>query len=90
LGFYFAENGEHTLHEVGKAIAKVLYDVGKGKSENPTTFTPEEMDKYSLVRTGLGTNSRCKAERARELGWKPQKTTQDMLSSVKDEISSII
>lgn len=85
-GFYFGENGEHTLHDVGKAIAKALFDLHKGKSPNPTTFTKEEMDKYFPHGTDLGSNSRCKAERARKLGWRPRKVTHDMLTSVKSEI----
>ncbi|KIK96073.1 hypothetical protein PAXRUDRAFT_139333, partial [Paxillus rubicundulus Ve08.2h10] len=34
----------------------------------------------------LGTNSRCKANRARTLGWKPKSTTEDMLRSIKAEV----
>jgi hypothetical protein len=48
------------------------------------------MNKYFPNGTSLGTNSRCKAERARKLGWKPKKVTQDMLASVKDEIDEIV
>lgn len=45
-GFYFSENGEHTLYEVGKAIAQALVEVGKSTSAEPTTFTDEEVKKY--------------------------------------------
>jgi hypothetical protein len=87
LGFYFGENGEHTLYDVGQAIAKALFDLGEGKSPNPTTFTTEEINKYFPQGTAsLGNNSRCKAERARQLGWRPKKVTHDMLTSIKDEI----
>jgi hypothetical protein len=34
----------------------------------------------------LGTNSRCKANRARTLGWKPKFTTEDMVRSTKGEV----
>lgn len=88
-GFYFGENGEHTLYNVGQAIAEALFDLGRGKSPNPTTFTAEEITKFFPTGTAsLGSNSRCKAERARRLGWRPKKVTHDMLASIKDEIKA--
>ncbi|KAF8656861.1 hypothetical protein AX16_002408 [Volvariella volvacea WC 439] len=85
-GFYFAEHGEYTLSTLAEAIARVLYDAGKGKSPTPTTLTDEEMQKYYPDGTTLGSNSRCRANRARSIGWRPQKTTNDMLESVKEEV----
>ncbi len=38
----------------------------------------------------LGTNSRCRGNRPRSLGWKPQKTTQDMLASIKPEVEALL
>ncbi|PPQ71191.1 hypothetical protein CVT24_010009 [Panaeolus cyanescens] len=84
-GFYFAENGEHTLRSIGDAIGKVLVSKGITSNATPTTFTEEEHKRYFPNGTSLGTNSRCHADRARSIGWKPRKTTQDMLASVKDE-----
>lgn len=49
-GFYFGENGEHRLYDIGKAVAEALVAIGKGKSPEPTTFTKEEIDKYFGVR----------------------------------------
>jgi len=49
-GFYFGANEEHTLYDVGKAIAENLVSAGKGKDSEPTTFTKEEIDKYFGVR----------------------------------------
>lgn len=85
-GFYFGENGEHSMYDVAKTIAQLLYDVGKGESPHPTTFTKEEMEKYFPGGTSLGTNSRCKSDRARALGWKPRKGSSDMLASIKGEL----
>jgi hypothetical protein len=45
-GIYFGENGEHSMYEVGKVLAQLLVDAGKGKSPEPATFTQEEVDKY--------------------------------------------
>ncbi|KAF9468157.1 NAD(P)-binding protein [Collybia nuda] len=86
FGFYFGENGEHSMYEVAETIARLLYDIGKGDSPHPTTFTTEEMKKYFPSGTSLGTNSRCKSDRARALGWKPRKGTSDMLASIKGEL----
>lgn len=85
-GFYFGENGEHSLYDIAKTVAQLLYDRGKGKSPVPTTFTEEEMKKYFPGGTSLGTNSRCRSDRARSLGWKPQKGTVDMLASIQGEL----
>ena len=48
-GIYFAENGEHTLYDVGKAIGEALVAVGKTDNPEPTTLTKEEIDKYFQV-----------------------------------------
>ncbi|KAH7915630.1 hypothetical protein BJ138DRAFT_1176400 [Hygrophoropsis aurantiaca] len=83
-GFYFGTNGEHKLYDVGQAVAQALYDSGKGKSPDPTTFSEEEIQKY-FGSAYLGSNSRCKAVRSRAIGWKPAYTTEDMLKSIKIE-----
>lgn len=49
-GFYFGENGEHTLYQIGKAVSEALFEIGKGKSSEPTTFSKEEIEKYFNVR----------------------------------------
>jgi hypothetical protein len=48
-GYYFGENGEHSLYEVGKAIGEALVALGKSDNPEPTTFTKEEIDKYFEV-----------------------------------------
>ena len=48
-GFYFGENGEHTLYEVGKAIGDAMVQLGLSGNAEPTTFTKEEIDKYLEV-----------------------------------------
>ncbi|KAF8994645.1 hypothetical protein BDQ17DRAFT_1331013 [Cyathus striatus] len=88
-GFFFGENGEHTLYQVGEAIAKVLFEIGIGKNLQPTTFTKEETDKY-FGGDYLGSNSRCRANRSRALGWKPAKTTKDMLESIQPEVVALL
>ncbi|KAH7928229.1 NAD(P)-binding protein [Leucogyrophana mollusca] len=88
-GFYFGEGGEHKLYDVSKTIAQVLYDLGKGKSPEPTTFSEEELQKY-FGGAYLGSNSRARGERSRAIGWKPKYTTEDLLKSIKPEVEAII
>ncbi|KAI0267720.1 hypothetical protein BC834DRAFT_821772 [Gloeopeniophorella convolvens] len=88
-GFYFGANGEYKLYDLAKAYSQVLYDLGKGKSPDPTPFTSEEAQKY-FGGTWLGNNSRCRAERARTLGWNPKKTTKDFFDSIRPEVEAII
>ncbi|EGN98782.1 hypothetical protein SERLA73DRAFT_181420 [Serpula lacrymans var. lacrymans S7.3] len=88
-GLYFGENGEHLLYDVSKAVAEALYELGKGRSPEPTMVTEEEL-KVDPRTIYLGTNSRCRASRARALGWKPKYTTKDLLASIKPEVEAIL
>jgi len=45
-GYYIAENGEYKLNDLAKAYSQALYDLGKGKSPDPTSFTADEAQKY--------------------------------------------
>ena len=45
-GFYFGASDEYKLYDLAKAYSQVLYDLGKGKSPEPTPFTAEEAQKY--------------------------------------------
>ncbi|KAI0789841.1 NAD(P)-binding protein [Abortiporus biennis] len=92
-GYYFLENGEYSAHDLTKAIAKTLYEIGKVKSSEPTAFTPEELVNYfgsQEVGYMFGTTSRAVSNRIRALGWKPQKTVQDLFASIKEEIAGIL
>ncbi|MEQ4302919.1 hypothetical protein ABNF97_16235 [Plantactinospora sp. B6F1] len=67
-GFYFVEGGEASLGEIGAAIADRL---GLGPAQ------PWSPDQAALAwgegfaRFALGSNSRVRATRARQLGWLP-------------------
>jgi hypothetical protein len=45
-GFYFGASDEYRLYDLAKAYSRALYDLGKGKSPEPTSFTAEEIQKY--------------------------------------------
>ncbi|KAF7325704.1 hypothetical protein MKEN_00420600 [Mycena kentingensis (nom. inval.)] len=88
-GYFFGESGEHSLYQVGKAIGEAMVALGKAQSAEPTTFTQPELDKYFGGSAYLGSNSRCRATHSRSLGWKPAKTTSDLLASIKAEVEAI-
>jgi len=84
-GYYFGENGEHSLYEISRAIGEAFVALGKGNNPEPTTFTDEEVKKY-FGGPWLGSNSRCRATHSRAIGWKPLKTKKDLLESIKPEV----
>ncbi|KJA19468.1 hypothetical protein HYPSUDRAFT_44222 [Hypholoma sublateritium FD-334 SS-4] len=85
-GFYFAENGEHTMYQVGKAICEGMNVMGVHSELEPSAFTQEDLENYFGGSDFLGSNCRCRGSRSRLLGWKPVKTTRDMLASVMPEV----
>jgi len=52
-GFYFGENGEYIMGELSQAVAKLLFEIGRGKNPEATVFTDEELDKYFGIIVGL-------------------------------------
>lgn len=46
-GYYFGENGEHPWYDISKAIGEAMVERGLSKTDEPTTFTDEELVKYS-------------------------------------------
>ncbi|EJF65198.1 hypothetical protein DICSQDRAFT_50371 [Dichomitus squalens LYAD-421 SS1] len=91
-GYYFPENGEHQLYDVSKAIGAGLKDLRLVEDPEPSSFTTEELDKYfdGVSILLLGSNSRCRGQRARAIRWNPRKTTEDMLASIKPEIQYML
>lgn len=89
-GYYFGVNGEHTMYDVGKEVGRALVALGRASSDEPTTFTQEDLNNYFKGSDYLGTNSRAVANRSRSIGWKPKKTTADFLGTIKDEVEEII
>jgi nucleoside-diphosphate-sugar epimerase len=69
--FYFAENGENSMHEVCEAIGRMLGQGGKTQSM-PIAEASAEWGAGAAENT-MGSNSRVRAKRARaELGWQPR------------------
>ncbi|KAK7039712.1 hypothetical protein R3P38DRAFT_2901601 [Favolaschia claudopus] len=49
-----------------------------------------ELDKYFGGSAYLGSNSRCRATRSRSIGWKPVKSTDEMLGTIRAEMEALI
>jgi nucleoside-diphosphate-sugar epimerase len=69
-GFFFAENGENSMREVCEAINRML-----GHEGAPSSMSMEEAASEwgeGLAEDTMASNSRVRAVRARQLGWKPR------------------
>ncbi|OSC98273.1 NAD-P-binding protein [Trametes coccinea BRFM310] len=88
-GFYFGENGEHSWYQISRAIGEAMVELGLTDDPEPTPFSTDELIKYfgsEAAGNYSGSNSRCRADRGRSIGWKPRYTTDDMLKSIKPEV----
>jgi nucleoside-diphosphate-sugar epimerase len=68
--FFFAENGENSMREVCEAINRML-----GHAAAPSAMSMEEAISEwgeGLAEDTMASNSRVRAVRARQLGWKPK------------------
>src|SRR4029077_5371807 len=72
--FYYAENGENSMHEVNSAISRVL---GFGGRTEPMSIAEAAAEwGEGAANYSFGSNSRVRATRARrELGWSPSRGT---------------
>ena len=89
-GFYFGENGEYTLYDVGKAVSEVLIKLGKGTNPEPSSFTNEEIQQYFSGSTFWGSTLRARANRSKAIGWRPTRTTEDLLASILPETEALL
>ena len=90
-GIFYGENGEHSWYQISKAIGEAMVALGLTTDPEPTPFAVEEYVKYfgsEIMALYHGTNSRCRSNRARALGWKPKYTTEDMLKSIRPEVEA--
>jgi hypothetical protein len=95
-GIYFAETGEHTWLGVSQAIAKAAKSQSLIPSDEVKHLSLKEAAEAfmggdeSFVEIVLASNSRSKAEKARELlGWKPKfegDGDRDFWGSFEDEV----
>jgi len=68
--FFFAENGENSMREICEAINRML-----GHQAAPSAMSMEEATSEwgeGVTEDTMASNSRVRAVRARQLGWKPK------------------
>jgi len=88
-GYYFAETGEYIHKDTARKIAELLAARGIGKPE-PVQFSDEEVEKYFRGTLLVGSTCRCRGERIRALGWKPQYNSEDFVKSLEAEVDNEI
>jgi nucleoside-diphosphate-sugar epimerase len=71
--FYFAENGEASFQELAVAISKLLGFGGRTQSISIEQAAAQWGD--TRARYSLASNSRVRARKARELGWRPHRVS---------------
>lgn len=76
-GYYFAENGEHSWGDLARTVAKAAREQALVPNASVVSWTAEEADhKVPFGSLFWGTDSRCKASRARKLlNWQPKHHT---------------
>ncbi|KAI0783870.1 NAD(P)-binding protein [Irpex lacteus] len=92
-GYYFGENGEFLWYDLSKAIGKALVKRGLAQTDEPTSFTSEELIKNfgsEDVGNMFGSNSRARGKKARSLGWEPKLDTQSFLDSIDAEVEILL
>ena len=71
--FYFVESGEASFRDMSTAMADAL---GMGKPQDWPLDEAKQEWGYEMASYGLGSNSRVRGQRAREvLGWQPQRNS---------------
>lgn len=87
-GYYFAESGEIVWGEISRKVAQIAKDKKLIETAEVDSVPGDEANKLMRgARFLIGTNSRCKAVRARELlGWAPkQKSLVEMLPEIVEQ-----
>lgn len=89
-GYYFTENGQHIWGETAKIVVSTAKDQGFLTSDEIVTMSSDEANQQLMPYASYmwGTNSRCKAIRARKLlGWSPKERSmnEDIPETVRIE-----
>ncbi|KAK5214174.1 hypothetical protein LTR41_000366 [Exophiala xenobiotica] len=84
--YFFCENGQDCAWgEFVAAIGQALKDAGRITDATPQTIPEKDYDNLFGEYTAwvVGSNSRSRAKRLRELGWKPKE--KDVFASLKED-----
>lgn len=92
-GFYFLESGEYKQLNIAEAIAKALYARGEIASAEASQLIEADLgadNHFDLYVLGMGSNSRARGERSRQLGWNPPQTTEDFYESIPADVDYLL
>jgi len=92
-GIYFCESGEHTTKDAFEKIAEALYQLKLVGEPGVSEFTKEDIDTYfggDFFASIFGGNSRPRADRARQLGWKPKENQITLFDSLLEEVKTFV
>ncbi|KAH6887096.1 NAD dependent epimerase/dehydratase family protein [Thelonectria olida] len=91
--YWFCENGEElSWHEIAAEIGRVLHQAGRIDSAEAKTIPQvnyRDLFGEEATEVTLGSNSRCRANRLRKLGWEPREK-KALASLVEDEIPLVM
>jgi len=95
-GIYFSETGHYTWRDLAQGIANAGKELGVLKTNELKPITLEEAVQAGygpnpgIIELGFASNSRSRAHKIRELGWKPQKTEEDFRKNFRDDFVAIL
>lgn len=88
------ESGEYKQLNAVEEIAKVLHARGKIASPEVTQLTEADIGPHtrplSFYLGYLGTNSRARGDRSRQLGWNPSQTTEEFYESLSGDVDYLL
>ncbi|KAF9255206.1 NAD-binding protein [Marasmius fiardii PR-910] len=93
-GYFFLGADEHKYYDVYNRMSQALFDLGKIQSPVPTPFSKQEAEEHfgdgGFFYSAMASDVRCVSNRAKKLGWKPTKTTNDFLDTIPREVGYVL
>lgn len=94
-GIFFSETGNYRWKELAQGIADAGKALGALKTNETKSITLEEARKLyptnpEYVELGFASNSRTRAHKSRELGWRPTKTEKDWQAGFRDDFEAVL
>ena len=91
-GFYFLESGEYNQLAAVQAIGKALHVRGRLASSEAVRLSEADVppELYKIALQAMGSNSRARGERGRQLGWNPLETTEDFYAGIQADVDYLL
>jgi len=90
-GFYFVESGEDYRKDITSKIGEELFKRHLIKQAEPVEYKLDELETYfGGWDWTISSNCRVRADKAKELGWKPNAGRENIYDSIKGEVDVIL